>query len=544
MRIEYIKGHKFFSVIAAIAIVCLAQSCSEKAPQVKAQTVVKKERESLVPIFTKLFSDSLGNDKLGVSNSMRTTYSLTGFAPLWLNADDNYAAAEALLTDLDSLTYDGIPTNRYNIAKLHGWLHTLRVNSDLSADSVAAFDSLLTYTYLLAAHDLQYGIIDPSTVDGDWLHDNDTLWEAPQILSKLKLEGKYTSLDEFRSKLEIYGFLFKHRKALMDDVATRKAKIVTDKLLSGQLSGDDVQLHATKNIQTAIRPDNINDKDSIENIIASSFSIILSNVKDSTLNAILYNTDSLLGIIAVNQERLRWLPQHFEDKYVLVNVPQMELFINNQGKDTMHMRVVVGKRSRATPSMSANMVNIVFNPTWTVPKGIMTKDIVPGIQHKGSAYLDKKGLSIYTHQGKKVNPDSVNITYSNFKNYVFRQPSGDRNALGRIKFNLPNKENIYLHDTPSKGDFRKDDRAKSSGCIRVQHPRDMATYILSGWNNIDGRQMVDSLLSKTKILYVPLKEKLPVHILYLTATQDSAKQNVLFLNDVYSKDDTLAQLLR
>lgn len=543
MRKIFTTTHKVLYYVIAFATMWSVQSCEQKQ-EVKEQTVVKKERQSLAPIFSKYFTDSLQSDTVGVLNGMRTTYALTDFAPLWLNANSNYADAEALLTDLDSLAYDGISVSRYRLHELQNWLHTVRTNSDLSADSILAFDSLLTYTYLLAAHDLQYGIVDPALADAEWLHDNDTLWEAPQILSKLKLEGKYTPLDTFRSRLDIYKLFFKQRMAYMDDVAMRKAKVATGKLLSGGAT-DDVTLQGKGvNIKSRLHPDVINNRDSLVQFIASSYDISLSNIQDSTLNSILHNTDSLLRILSVNQERLRWLPQRFEDKYVLVNVPQMELFINNKGKDTMHMRVVVGKRSRATPSMSANMVNIVFNPTWTVPKGIMTKDIVPGMQRKGSAYLDKKGLSIYTHQGKKLNPDSVNITYSNFKNYIFRQPSGSSNALGRIKFNLPNRENIYLHDTPSKSDFRRDNRSRSSGCVRVQHPRDMATYILSGWNQVDGRHYVDSLLTKTKMVFVPLKEKLPVHILYLTATQDSTKQGVLFLNDLYSKDDTLAQLLR
>ncbi len=536
--------HTVLSCLAIATMLWTLPSCAEKQ-EVKEQTVVKKERQSLMPILSKYFTDSLSSDTVGVLNGMRATYKLTDYAPIWLNAGNNYADVASFLTDLDSLAYDGISTSRYHIAELYNWLHLVRTNNSLSADSVAAFDSLLTYSYLLAAHDLQYGVVDPALADPEWLHDNDTLWEAPQILSKLKLDGKYTPLDNYRSKIDIYQLLFKQRKAYMDEVAERKAKVVTAQLLSGRLADSEVQLtEKGKGLQFSLHPDMLGSKDSLTQLIARNFDISLSNIQDSTLNALVYNTDSLLKKLSVNQERLRWLPQRFEDKYVLVNVPQMELVIKNQGKDTMHMRVVVGKRSRATPSMNADMVNIVFNPTWTVPKGIMKKDIVPGMQRKGSAYLDKKGLSIYTHQGKKVNPDSVTITYSNFKNYIFRQPPGYRNALGRIKFNLPNKENIYLHDTPSKSDFRKSYRAKSSGCVRVQHPQDMATYILNGWNRIDGRHMVDSLLGKKKMIFVPLKEKLPVHILYLTATEDSTRQDVLFLNDIYSKDDTLAQLLK
>jgi murein L,D-transpeptidase YcbB/YkuD len=246
--------------------------------------------------------------------------------------------------------------------------------------------------------------------------------------------------------------------------------------------------------------------------------------------------------IDVNMERLRWLPQNFEDRYVIVNVPQMELFLRNDGQDVMRMNVVVGRPERMTPSLGANMANVVFNPSWGVPPTILKQDVAPGVGKSGAAYLAKKGLIPYTKKGRRVSPES--ITAANATNFMFRQPPGDHNALGNVKFNLPNRWDIYLHDTPHREDFDKPYRAKSSGCIRVQQPREMAEYIL---RVLEGKpydqEKIEQVVRTQSTKYVNLDKKLPVHIVYLTAF-DSDNERVRFVNDIYDKDAQVLGLLK
>ncbi len=253
-------------------------------------------------------------------------------------------------------------------------------------------------------------------------------------------------------------------------------------------------------------------------------------------------TDSMATTINANLERLRWLPQELEDDYVVVIVPKMELYLVEGGKVTMNMRTVVGKVSTETPSLNADMENVVFNPSWGIPPGIMKRSIVPGLMSKGEDYIKQKGYKVYDRQGNEVAASEINE--DNYENYIVRQPPSEKNALGQVKFNLPNPYAIYLHDTPHRSDFEKDERAKSSGCIRLHHPRELADHILTEMSNKDySMDEINEIVSHNKTEYVNLKHRLPVHILYLTAYKIDGG-DLEFYNDIYNRDAEIAQLLR
>lgn len=263
---------------------------------------------------------------------------------------------------------------------------------------------------------------------------------------------------------------------------------------------------------------------------------------DYRKQAIENGNDSLVKVIDANLERLRWLPQDFEDEYVIVVVPRMEVAMMEKGKETMKMKVIVGKVSRETPSLNADMQNVVFNPSWGVPPGILKKDVIPGLFSNGEAYLDKKGLEIYDRQGNPVDASQVNK--DNYDNYIFRQPPSERNALGQVKFDLPNPYAIYLHDTPHKELFDKDERAYSSGCIRVHEPRKLANYILSEMEDKHyTMDEINEIVSHNNTEYVKLEKRIPVHIIYLTAYKPSGGE-LEFYKDVYNKDHEIFSQLK
>lgn len=251
--------------------------------------------------------------------------------------------------------------------------------------------------------------------------------------------------------------------------------------------------------------------------------------------------DSLLRAIDVNLERLRWLPQKLAATNITVIIPQMEMQLTDNNKEVMNMKVVLGRADRETPSLNAPIKTVVFNPSWGVPPGIMKKDVIPGMLSKGEAYLDKKGLKIYDRAGNEVSASQVNE--ENYKSYVFLQPPSERNALGQVKFDMPNPWNIYLHDTPSKDDFEKDDRTKSSGCVRLHYPLQLAEYLLMEMNDKEyDRERIDSLTATNDTKYVKLKYPLQVHIVYLTVTEDG--NNITYLEDIYSKDAKVYSLMQ
>jgi murein L,D-transpeptidase YcbB/YkuD len=246
--------------------------------------------------------------------------------------------------------------------------------------------------------------------------------------------------------------------------------------------------------------------------------------------------------IKANLERIRWMHRDIGDFYVLVDVPLMELFLKRNGEDAMHMRVVVGRPERQTPSLNATMANVVINPSWGVPPTILKKDVLPGIT-KNTNYLRKKGLKAYDRKGNVI--DATLINGSNYRNYTYKQAPGDGNSLGYVKFNLPNPWDIYLHDTPHRNDFPLRYRAKSSGCIRVQKPKEMAVYILSQIEKLKfNEDTLEAMIKTHKTNWKILKNKIPVHIVYLTAYADTTGKHVRMISDIYKRDAKLESLLK
>jgi murein L,D-transpeptidase YcbB/YkuD len=237
--------------------------------------------------------------------------------------------------------------------------------------------------------------------------------------------------------------------------------------------------------------------------------------------------------VRYNLERSRWLTKEFRYPYVLVNVPQYRLYYyDSTAAMNYTMRVVVGKTSRQTPQLDASISNVVFNPNWTVPPTILKKDILPGVSSSGAAYLSRKGLKVYNMDGKPV--DAATVTSDNYRRFIYRQDPGAGNALGSVKINMPNKWLIYMHDTPHRSDFQNRNRAQSSGCVRLHHPREFAAMLLNQPKY--NEEEIDSVILKRKTVAVKPPQSIGVHIVYFTVFPDSAG-NLCFVSDVYKRDN-------
>ena len=168
------------------------------------------------------------------------------------------------------------------------------------------------------------------------------------------------------------------------------------------------------------------------------------------------------------------------DTFVLVNLPAFKVYLIRDRKNVWESRTQIGE-ARQTPTFRADMKYLVINPDWTVPPTILAQDVLAGMR-KGQNPIAKKRLLILDQQGRTIDPAAIdwqNATPGNFP-YTLRQPPGPDNALGRVKFIFPNQYSIFLHDTPSRELFASDQRTFSSGCIRVEHPLDLAAVLLEG----------------------------------------------------------------
>jgi len=226
--------------------------------------------------------------------------------------------------------------------------------------------------------------------------------------------------------------------------------------------------------------------------------------------------------IKVNMERCRWVPAKFEQasEYIMVNIPSFELVLVENGKIKLEMPVVVGTDLNETVIFSGKLSYIVFSPYWNIPASIVEKEIKPEME-KDRKYLKKHDMEWSGEQ--------------------LRQKPGKNNSLGLVKFMFPNSHDIYLHDTPVKSHFKREDRAFSHGCIRVGKPKELAVALMEdddAWN----ADKIEAAMNAGEESVYRLKKKIPVYIGYFTAEVDNDGQ-ISFYKDVYNRDQRLAAML-
>ena len=224
-------------------------------------------------------------------------------------------------------------------------------------------------------------------------------------------------------------------------------------------------------------------------------------------------TSRLEADLVAQMERWRWLPADLGRDHIIVNVPEFIVRVTRDGSQVHQTKTIVGRPDTPTPIFSDTMDHVVVNPSWFVPPSIMKNEFLPKMAADPN-YAAKRGFEV-VRRGNNI--------------YV-RQPPGDRNALGHIKFMFPNDHAVYLHDTPTRGLFNSTRRAFSHGCVRVDQPFRLAEFIMgkdAGYSEARVRSMVGSGERTVK-----LPKPLPVHITYMTHVVDESGQMTTF-EDIY-----------
>ena len=239
--------------------------------------------------------------------------------------------------------------------------------------------------------------------------------------------------------------------------------------------------------------------------------------------------------VIANMERWRWLPVELGASHIFVNIPAYALTLKRDGATHLTTRVVVGKPQTQTPVFSDKVQFLVVNPYWNVPPSIALKEYLPLLQQNPYA-LQARGLEVVS-RGRVVDPATVDWS-SIGRSVAIRQPPGERNALGHIKFMFPNQHAVYLHDTPSRGLFSRDVRAYSHGCVRVENPFRLAEAVLGGtWSEGRLRSMVGGPERQ-----IGLDAHLPVHLAYFTTVVDETG-TVKSYADIYGHNRRVRTLL-
>lgn len=478
-------------------------------------------------------------ENLQCSQSLTLFYQNRLFEIAW-----NQNTALQLLNEIQNADEEGLNPRDYHVEKLRqlSGVH-------LTGQDKAEYDMLLTDAFLLYASHLFSGKVNPETIDAQW-HVTRREGDPVELLNRALASGKidkaiqsalpkhkiysdlknalktYRAIGFVRQWLNIKGTSIKvamederipeirERLFVLGDLKDRRAE--NEKLF------DDSLLQALKNFQ---RRHGLQDDGEIGPLTTSELNVSI---------------EQRIKQIEANLERWRWLPQDFGNYYLLINIADFNLSVIKHGLQVQNHKIIVGKPYRKTPVFSAQMQYLVFNPTWTVPPGIVRADVLPGAR-KDTAYLENKKLIVFDSNGNAVRPDNIDWNGDRAKSFIFRQPPGPDNALGVVKFMFPNKFHVYLHDTPSKELFDKSERAFSSGCIRVQDAISLAEYLLNdpgNWSREQINRIVATKISKT----VQLKEQPNVHLLYWTAWVDSSRC-INFRKDIYKRDEPLIEAL-
>ena len=265
--------------------------------------------------------------------------------------------------------------------------------------------------------------------------------------------------------------------------------------------------------------------------------------------------------ILVNMERWRWMPENLGEFYVWDSVPEQYTRVFDHGKIVLQEKIVVGKPATPTPTFTAMMQFITFNPEWGVPEGIKVNEIAPRLKSSGggggsfflfgssssgggssSETLQRLGGLRVSLNGKPVDPNSVDWSSVDIRRYQFTQGAGGKNVLGVVKFRFPNKHDVYMHDTTDRHLFGDGQRAFSHGCMRTQNPLHLAEVLLAHDKGYSAAQ-IKEMVASGQTNEIALRNPIPVHIAYFTAEVDE-KGQVRYYSDLYGLDSRVASALK
>ncbi len=494
---------------------------------------------------------SVGDERVHASTSLQRFYQERQFAPAWWEGGRPSSSAREIVRAVRAARDEGLRPGDYHLYAIEARWPAGRARIQDPA-VVVDLDLLLTDAFLMLGSHYLSGRLNPESIDPEWFVSRREGDVVRQLHAALEAERVEQALSSLLPRHAGYARLKRALAEYRETAAAGGWPSVPDgpklergsegprvdalrRRLSGNDTGSDSGAGFDEGLEAAVRrfqerhglePDGV--------------------VGPKTVAALNVPAAARARQVAVNMERWRWLPQDLGERHVLVNIAGFWLEYHEPDAETLSMKVIVGRGYRRTPVFSQKMTHVVVNPFWEVPHNIAVQDILPQVK-KDPGYLAKQGMALLQGWGaseRRIEPGTVDwasMTRAGFR-YRLRQSPGPKNALGRIKFMLPNRFNVYLHDTPARELFSRSERAFSSGCIRLERPFDLAERLLATDARWTPKRLAVSVeKGREETIWLPLP--VPVHLLYWTAwVADSGE--VRFQADVYGRDRLVEEALR
>ena len=466
---------------------------------------------------------------------------------------DNEQNRIDLIESLENSFKEGLIPDDYHLEKIKKLFSETKSNAN--PDKVADLDLLMTDAVLLYATNLIIGKVDQSKIVEGWDVPPNKLPKNDGISLNKALNSN--DIAEALNNLKPGNFMYVHMRNGLKryrEIAMKggwpqvpngnvlKLNVIDARVLLLRkylfITGD---LSASTNSEN----DSVFDMN-VENAVKQfQFRHNLNEdgvVGKGTLEMINIPIEKRIDELRINMERARWVFHHLPEDFMVVNIAGYNVRRLTDDSIVFYSKVIVGKHFHETPIFKGKLSYIVINPTWTLPYSITIKETLPKLQ-KNPNYLTEKNMIIMDRTGKEIDPSTINfntLSKNNFP-YTVRQKAGPHNALGQVKFIFPNQYAVYLHDTPVRSLFSREERAFSHGCIRLDKKWELLMNLMDDpevWN----MNKINEIVASGKTTRVNLKSPIEILLLYWTAGADK-KNKLYFDKDVYNRDASVLEEL-
>ena len=541
---NYFPRAHFMLRILLPVLVCLSLSPSMAIGNTSEADPVRTELLKRQATLQKDKSLSIGGSRLYAANFIFHLYVLNDYKLLW-----NRENTKALIASIQNITADGLTPDDYLPGDLADKIKASE-NSALPVNEQIDLDLLLSESFVRAVYNLLIGKVDPESLDPDFNFSRslDRDGKATLLLEKISNSEIEQAFDWARPKFPHYQWLRngleKYRTiqtaggwqpipggtTLKPGQSDARVSLLRNRLM---ITGDYSGKHPAPDLFDADLTS------AVERFQQRHGLEVDGLVGRNTLDALNKTVEQRIDQIRVALERQRWYSHEATDEFFVVDIAGFRAYWFRDGKAIWNAAVQVGKKFTHTPVFKDSIRYLEFNPTWTIPPGILQRIVLPNLKEDPD-YLEKKGYLLLQQDGTPVDPKNVDWPSMSYIPYMVRQPAGEDNALGLVKFMFPNKHLVYLHDTNHKELFDERQRTFSSGCVRINNALELAEKLLArqeGWD----RERIDSILASGETTRVNLEKPLRIIIAYNTV---AAHGDIIhFKPDIYNRDPAVLQRL-